>query len=133
MNRQQTILVAGLDVFCIDRGRQGDASLELSEVTLAPEAFAFLLLALLFAFATDRQRAVMQGDIDLLFFHAGQFDVHHEVVFLVVDIEGGRPTAKEAAVTRGPREVEETIHLIAQRGEAIERTPAGGLWVLITS
>ena len=91
-----------------------------------------LSLALVFALAGDGQHAVVDREVDLFLLQAGQLHGDDEVVLVVEDVERRRPPAEEPAIAARPGEIEQPIHFIAERREAIGGRPVGEFRELVT-
>lgn len=78
-------------------------------------------LFLLFALAGDREGVALDGDLDVLLFHAGHFGADGDFVFVVVNIHGGFPPFKEAGAGKDRERVfEDAIDFTANAAQLIE-------------
>src|SRR5690242_16250440 len=68
---ENSILVSGSDLTGIDAGRQRDAPAEGTDVALSPLSRFTVVIVLAFALAADRQRPVMQRNVDVFLTHSG--------------------------------------------------------------
>ena len=86
----------------------------LTTILVAEDAIvvAFLLL-LIGVLEGDGERIALYSHAEVFLLHTGEFHLHDEVIFLIMHIEGRRPTAEQPAVARRPREIEEAIHLVS--------------------
>ena len=65
---------------------QRNAAAECADVALSALS-GFAVVAFVFALAADRQRPVMQRNVDVFLAHSGQLDDGHEMVATLVKIE----------------------------------------------
>jgi hypothetical protein len=75
-----------LTLLAIHTGRQRDAAAECADVALSALS-RFAVVALAFALAANRQRPVMQRNVDVFLAHSGQLDHGLEMVATLVKIE----------------------------------------------
>ena len=60
----------------------------------------------------DTQAAVMKGDFDILFPHAGKFDAHDEVLLVLVQIERGSPAAQQLSWPSCQGNLEKSVEFV---------------------
>src|ERR671914_887225 len=106
-----------------ERQRAGEAA------ERALDAVVALLVGLMLglALAGDRERALLDLDLDVLLAHAGQIGPQDEVVAGLHEVHGRHPAPHRLAIARRRRVedgVEEPIHLVLERAELAKRLPA---------
>src|SRR5918992_109037 len=96
---QNAVLERGLSLVRLETRREADRPAELAPADLPDEVIALALLALLTALAVDRQRAVLDRQLDVVGLNAGQRRLDDERVGVHADVEReGRTTT----ISHGP-------------------------------
>src|SRR5262249_48124263 len=111
---ENSILVGCTDLTGIHTGGERDAAAECTDVALSALS-RLTVAAFAFSLAADRQRPVIQGNVDDFLAHSGQLDHSHEMVATLVKIECGRPPGKKLtrpAKTRPERHIKERVQLV---------------------
>src|SRR5690606_19880578 len=115
LDGEDTIVKSGADILFVDVAPQVEAAAELAVAALLADHPPFLLfLALLAGFGIDGENAFLQGDVQVLLLHAGQFGSDLVVVVQLLDIHpGGEEGADVVAAAPGgrPEIVEEPVHV----------------------
>lgn len=86
------------------------------------------------ALAGDGEGVLMEGDLDILLFHARHLGLDEDVVLVLEDIQGRVPDAEETVFATGKsREgnIKQTVHLVPEGRELVEGTPCGEFGCLI--
>src|SRR5215211_1140726 len=87
---ENSILIGGTDPAGVHTCREGNAAAECADIALtALSCFSVVALAFALAFAANRQRAIVQRNIDIFLTHSGQLDDGHKMIAAVVKIERG--------------------------------------------
>src|SRR5690606_709849 len=97
---------------------QGDAPFE---APVAALGVAVLVLPLALLLAGQREHALLEGEVDVLFFHAGQLgrDLDLLVVLMEVERRRGEPIGHAATATL-KQVVEQPVHLPVEVGQRAE-------------
>jgi len=123
---KDAILVLGLHVGGLHGQGQRDTPVEAAEKPLAPERIAFLDLALLLALAGDGQCVFMEGNLNVLLFHARKFALHEHVVLILENVQGRTPHAQQPVFpVAEPRlgYIKKPVHLVPKGREPDKGTP----------
>src|SRR5262245_27070846 len=83
---QNSILIGSSDLTWIHTGRQRDAPSKCADVALSALS-CFAVIALALTLTADRQRPVMQRNLDDILTHPGQFDDRDKMVATLVKVE----------------------------------------------
>jgi hypothetical protein len=107
-------------------GRQREAAPEGTVAALEPVILLALHVVRELPLAFDREHAVLEGDLDVLALHVGQFDLHDDVfVDRLVDVGRRQPgaTRERFASQHGVEHPVEPLDL--QGGEVTDGAPTG--------
>ena len=123
--RQHAILVLGLGLAGVDRGREAHHALELAVAALAQVIMLVLLLLLGLDLAADGQRIAVGGDLDVFGPHARQRRLDDELVLILGDVQGERRGAVvQQADGTDEALLQQRVHRFAEANRLAERLPA---------
>src|SRR3954470_11673337 len=111
----------------VDPLRQRQRAREGAERALHAVEALVAVLVLGLALAGDRERAVLELDVDVLLTHAGEIGAEDEVLAGLDEVHRRHPPAQDvpgAVRRRVEHRVEQAVHLALQRVDLAERLPA---------
>src|SRR5215212_6497423 len=111
--RQHPVVERGRGLVRLKPVRKRDRAADDAASDLVDEEIALLLLAILGILAANRERPVLDRDVDVLRLQAGQLGVDDELVGRHRNVDGQRATFERArAPAHGPHEavLEKTVH-----------------------
>src|SRR5207302_5154423 len=123
--RQNTVLILGLDRVSIHGIRKREAASERAIRALDAQVVLFVHLLLELALTANGEDVVLHANVQILGIDIGEIRLHYEFVLAFVDVDGRRPRAEVGILARTIKGLlEQAIDLVLQGGDTAERFPS---------